>query len=664
MRPLAHSMTRSTGFHAIGAVIVGAALLLSGCGGGGGGTSGSGGGTPPPTGFTLGGTISGLGQNTGLVLANGGTTLTIAAGATTFSFPTPLASGTAYAVSVQSSPAGLTCSVAGGTGTITANVSNVAVTCSTNTYTLGGTVTINAPTGVTVSDQGLVLTNTGNGDTYTFLTNSASFTMPQSVPYGSAYAITVTTQPSGLLCSASNPSTTMPASNVTNVVVTCSDQNYSLGGTISGLGANSGLILTNEGNDPTTIPANATTFTMSSPVAAGSPYDVAVARVPTALNCTVTNGTGTMPASNVTSVSVGCVAGSVSVLDSLGAAGDGAKPYGALIQATDGYLYGMTQYGGAHGTGAVIKLTPAGSESVLYSFAATGDGANPQGSLIQASDGNFYGLTPAGGANGTGAVIKLTPAGAESILYSFAATGDGANPHGSLVQASDGNLYGLTASGGANNAGAVFKVSLTGTEAVIHSFGAPGDGAAPYGTLIQARDGNLYGMTAGGGVSGTGAVIEISLPADTESVLYSFAATGDGASPYGALLQANDGNFYGLTQSGGANNAGIAFKLTSVGVETVLHNFGGSGDGLHPYGSLIQASDGNLYGLAELGGAHNFGILFRMSLSGTETILHSFGASGDGSEPYGSLLQANNGGIYGTTVLGGANSLGTVFELN
>ncbi len=834
---------RSNTMTRMGIALFGATLLLAACSGGGG--SGSGGTTPPPTGFTLGGTIAGLGANSGLVLANGGTTFTVAASATSFTFPTPLASGTAYAVSVQSAPAGLTCTVAGGTGTLTANVTNVVVTCADNaytvggtialaagssatsvsglvlangsdvysvpagattftmptlvayqssyqvvvktqptgmscavtpstpstmpaanvttvkvtctdqpytiggtvtingptgvtlsdqglvidntsngdsytfstnasaftmpmsvpyasayaltiasqptglvcainnpsgtmpagnvsvtvscadqSYTVGGTVTINGPTGVTLSAQGLVLTNTGNGDTYTFLTQSTSFTMPRSVPYGSAYAITVTTQPTGLLCSASNPSTTMPASNVTNVLVTCSDQNYTLGGTISGLGANSGLVLTNEGTDPTTILANATTFTMSSPVPYGAPYSVAVARMPTALNCTVTNGAGTMPASSVSSVAVGCAAGSVSILDSLGATGDGAKPYGALIQATDGNLYGMTSYGGANGAGAVIKVTPAGSESVLYSFAATGDGANPQGSLIQASDGNFYGLTPNGGANGTGAVIKVTPAGSESILYSFAATNDGANPYGSLVQASDGNLYGMTANGGANGAGVVFRVTLAGTESVIHAFGAAGDGAAPYGSLIQASDGNLYGTTVGGGANGTGAVIEITLPADTESVLYSFAAAGDGASPYGALLQASDGNFYGLTQLGGANNAGIAFKLTPAGVETLLHTFGGSGDGLHPFGSLIQASDGNLYGLTQLGGAHNFGILFRLNLAGTESILHSFGASGDGSEPYGSLLQASNGGLYGTTVLGGTNSLGTIFELD
>ena len=847
MRRSADPKFRSTSVKVMAGAVLGATLLLSGCSGGGGGGGGT---TPPPTTFTLGGTIAGLGANTGLVLANGGTTLAVTASATSFSFPTPLTSGTAYAVSVQSSPAGLTCTVAGGTGTLTTNVSNVVVTCADNAYTvggtialaagstgasvsglvlangsdvynvptgattftmptpvayqssyqvvvrtqptgmscavspstpstmpaaavtnvkvtctdqpytiggtvtingptgvslsdqglvidntsngdsytfntnaaaftmpmpvpygsayaltiasqptglvcavnnpsgtmpagnlsvtvtcsdqaytIGGTVTINGPTGVTLSDQGLVLTNTGNGDTDTFLTNSSSFTMPQSVPYGSAYAITVTTQPTGLRCTVSNPSTTMPAGNVTNVVVTCSDQSYSLGGTITGLGANSGLVLTNEGADPTTILANATTFTMNSPVPSGAPYAVAVARNPTALACSVTNATGTMPAGNVTNVSVGCLAGSVSILASLGGTGDGSKPYGNLIQATDGNLYGMTQHGGANGNGAVIKLTPAGTESVLYSFAASGDGTNPQGSLVQATDGKLYGMTPSGGANATGTVfaIDLT-SGTESVIHNFGGPGDGTAPYGSLIQASDGNLYGMTSGGGANGAGTVFEIDLTtGTESVIHSFGGPGDGSAPYGTLIQASDGNLYGTTAAGGANGTGAVIRLTLPpTPAESVVYSFAATGDGTSPYGALLQASDGNLYGLTQSGGANNAGVAFRLqiNPTVTETILHTFGGSGDGLHPFGGLIQASDGNLYGLTQLGGLHNFGILFKMTLTGTETILHSFGASGDGSQPYGSLLQASNGGLYGTTTLGGTHNLGTIFELN
>ena len=573
MRRSPATKIRSTTLKVMAGAVLGATLLLSGCGGGGGGGGGT---TPPPATFTLGGTITGLGANSGLVLVNGGTTLAIPAGATSFSFPTPLPSGTAYAVSVQTQPTGLTCTVAGGTGTLTANVSNVAVTCSNNTYTLGGSIT--------------------------------------------------------------------------------------------GLGADSGMVLTNESADPTTIPANATTFTMSSPVPYGAPYSIAVARNPTALACSVTNATGTMPAGNVTNVSVGCLAGSVSILASLGGTGDGSKPYGNLIQATDGNLYGMTQHGGANGNGAVIKLTPTGTESVLYSFAASGDGTNPQGSLVQATDGKLYGMTPSGGANATGTVfaIDLT-SGTESVIHNFGGPGDGTAPYGSLIQASDGNLYGMTSGGGANGAGTVFEINLTtGTESVIHSFGGPGDGSAPYGTLIQASDGNLYGTTVTGGANGTGAVIKLTLATPTESVVYSFAATGDGTSPYGALLQASDGNLYGLTQSGGANNAGVAFRLQinpSV-TETILHTFGGSGDGLHPFGGLIQASDGNLYGLTQLGGSHNFGILFKMTLTGTETILHSFGASGDGSQPYGSLLQASSGGLYGTTTLGGTHNLGTIFELN
>ena len=538
---------------AVRCAAIGVVLALAGCGGGGGG----GGGTT----YTLGGTISGLGGNTGLVLANGNATLAVAGGATSFSFSTALASGTTYAVSVQSAPSGLTCTVAGGTGTITTNVSNVVVTCSGQSYTVGGTVTINGPTGVTLSDQGLVLTNTGNGDTYTFTSNASSFTMPISVPYGSAYAIAATTQPTGLNCTVSNPSTTMPASNVTNVAVTCSDQSYTLGGTISGLGANSGLVLTNEGVDATTILANATSFTMHTPVPYGAAYSVAVASAPTAINCSVTLGTGTMPAAAVTSVVVACGAGTASVVYSFGASGDGAKPYGSLLQASDGNLYGMTEIGGAHNNGVVFKVTAAGAESVLYSFgASSSDGANPYGNLLQASDGNLYGMTTSGGANSTGVVFKITLAGVESVLHSFGGAGDGANPYGGLVQASDGNLYGLTELGGTNSYGTVIQVTLAGTESVLHSFGAAGDGMEPYGSLIQATDGNLYGLTELGGGHNYGTLIRVTVTG-AESVLHSFGASGDGVEPYGSLVQASDGALYGMTVLGGANNLGTVFEL-------------------------------------------------------------------------------------------------------
>jgi uncharacterized repeat protein (TIGR03803 family) len=326
----------------------------------------------------------------------------------------------------------------------------------------------------------------------------------------------------------------------------------------------------------------------------------------------------------------------------------------------------------------VIMVTPTGTESVLYFFgSAPGDGAYPYGSLIQATDGNFYGMTAFGGANLMGAVIMVTPVGKESLLYSFGSVpGDGAYPYGSLIQATDGNFYAMTSAGGANGAGAVIKITPTGTESVLYSFGSsPSDGAIPSGSLIQASDGNFYAMTLKGGTDGTGTVIKVT-PSGTESVLYSFGVLlegGDGSYPQGSLIQASDGNLYGMTSSGGANatpksplQLGAVIKITLAGTESVLYSFGSTpGDGWDPHGSLIQASDGNLYGMTFLGGAIGLGAVIKITLAGTESVLHSFGSMpGDGLSPNGNLIQASDTNLYGLTNLGGASDGGAVIKIN
>ena len=249
-----------------------------------------------PQTHTLGGTISGLAAN-GLVLANAGATITLDSGATTFTFPTVIATGTAYAVSVQSAPAGLTCSVANGTGTVgTADIANVVVTCSFQSYSLSGTIA-----GLTVS--GLVLAN--GTDRLSVSSGATTFTLPTPVASTSSYTVTVATQPTGLSCSVVNGTGTVGAANVTNIAVTCSDQ-YTLGGTITGLNG-SGLVLAN-GSDTVSVPANAGTFTLPTKVAYSSTYAVTVATQPVGLTCSVSAGTasGTMPAANVTNVAVVC----------------------------------------------------------------------------------------------------------------------------------------------------------------------------------------------------------------------------------------------------------------------------------------------------------------------------------------------------------------------
>jgi N-acetylneuraminic acid mutarotase len=251
---------------------------------------------PPPVTVTLGGTINGLTAN-GLVLANGGSTVSVSSGATSFVFPSPVTAGTTYAVSVQTTPAGLTCSVANGSATAgTANISNVVVTCSPLSFTVGGSV-------AGLNGSGLVLAN--GTDTLSVPSGATSFTMPTPVASGSGYTVMVATQPTGLSCSVQGGSNTVGTANVTNIAVTCSDQPYTLGGTVSGLNG-SGLVLAN-GTDTVTVPANATSFTLPTPVAFNSNYAVTVATQPTGLTCSISSGaTGTMPASNVNTVMVVC----------------------------------------------------------------------------------------------------------------------------------------------------------------------------------------------------------------------------------------------------------------------------------------------------------------------------------------------------------------------
>jgi len=601
--------------------------------------------------FTLGGTITGLGNNAGLVLTNGPDVLDVAAGSTSFTMPTPVNFGSHYSVAVQSAPAGLTCTPGRASGSMPAHdVTNVRIACSDQSYTVSGTIS-----GLTTS--GLVLAN--GDDTLSVASGASSFQMHQRVAYTSTYDVTVQTQPMGLTCSISNGSGTMGTAPVTNVAVTCSTNTYTVGGKITGL-TTSGLVLLDNGGDPTTISANATEFTMNTGVAYGGAYAITLQSQPLNLNCSVTNGTGIVGPADVNSVRIAC--SPVATVLYAFAGGDGANPYAGLIQGSDGNFYGTTYGGGANGDGSVFKLTPNGSETLLYSFAGgTADGANPYGGLLQGSDGTLYGTTVNGGANGYGTVFALTPGGTETLLYSFGASAtDGQSPQAALILGSDGNFYGTTLNGGINGDGTVFQLTPTGTETVLYSFaGGTADGANPYAGLLQASDGNFYGTTANGGANGFGTVFKVT-SGGTESLLYSFVGgNGDGAFPYASLIQGSDGNFYGTTIRGGAAGNGGVFQLTSSGSETMLYFADGT-----PSAGLIQASDGNLYGTTVNGGISGFGSIFELTLSGTETLLYSFaGGTDDGAYPYAGLVQGTDGSLYGTSHDGGANGDGTVFKV-
>jgi len=326
--------------------------------------------------------------------------------------------------------------------------------------------------------------------------------------------------------------------------------------------------------------------------------------------------------------------GTETILYSFGAsATDGFFAGGPLIEGKDGALYGTTADGGAYGDGTVFRITPQGAYSIIYSFGASPtDGIGPVAGVIQASDGNFYGTTADGGANhciqipqtggNCGTVFKLTPAGQETVLYSFGGSvSDGVEPIGGLLQAKDGNFYGTTLTGGAGtcgpsalpyNCGTVFRITPTGVETVMHSFATfPGDGIAPQGTLIQASDGAFYGTTPSGGGGagghdcggyGCGTVFKMTSTGQL-TIVYSFATSSnaDGYGPAPFLIQANDGNFYGTTGSGGANGgdlAGTIFELTPSGTKTTLYSFGPPNEQpSNPLAGVIQGRDGAFYGV-------------------------------------------------------------------
>jgi uncharacterized repeat protein (TIGR03803 family) len=299
----------------------------------------------------------------------------------------------------------------------------------------------------------------------------------------------------------------------------------------------------------------------------------------------------------------------------------------------------------------------------LHSFAGgTADGRYPA-SLIQGSDGNFYGTTPLGGTSNDGTVFKITPAGVETVLHSFAGGTDGSQPQTALIQGVDGNLYGTSVGGGIHGSGTVFKITPSGLETIVYSFTGGTDGGTPQAALIKGVDGNFYGTTSVGGTTGQGTVFKLT-PAGVETVLHSFAGgTTDGSHPYAALIQGGDGNFYGTTSSGGTSGQGTVFKLAPTGVEAVLYSFAGGfvgvADGASPSTALIQGSDGNLYGTAG-GGIGNNGTLFEVTPSGVETVLYYFTGGTAVNHP-GALILGVDGLFYGTTAYGGSSNAGTVF---
>jgi uncharacterized repeat protein (TIGR03803 family) len=302
--------------------------------------------------------------------------------------------------------------------------------------------------------------------------------------------------------------------------------------------------------------------------------------------------------------------------------------------------------------------------TTLHSFNGA-DGLSPDAALVRGSDGNFYGTTALGGANSKGTAFKIDAAGTLTTLHSFSGfPTDGAVPTAGLVQDNLGIFHGTTASGGLFYQGTVFGMTSSGLTLVLHSFNSfLGEGAVPTAGLVQGTDGNFYGTTASGGEHFHGTVFRIT-PAGALTVLHSFSGyPGEGAVPFAGLVQGSDGNFYGTTAVGGVHFKGTVFNIDAAGSLTTLHSFSGSpAEGANPVAGLVQGSDGNFYGTTALGGTHLRGTVFNIDATGSLTTLDSFsGSPSEGALPFAGLVQGSDGNFYGTTVLGGAHGAGTVF---
>jgi len=369
--------------------------------------------------------------------------------------------------------------------------------------------------------------------------------------------------------------------------------------------------------------------------------------------------------------------------------------YYALVQGTDGNLYGTAANGGANSGGGVYKMTPAGTLTTIYNFCGQpncADGWLPR-ALALGAHGDFYGATIVGGLSadfglcapsGCGTIFKITPGGDLTTLYNVCSQAncvDGEDAS-QVVQVAGGNFYGTMEGGGAisnpmcgwgsfgTGCGTVFKITPQGGLTTLYNFCSQTnctDGGNPASSLILGDDGDLYGMTNVGGANNYGTIFKVTLDG-TLTTLHSFDGTDGfcgGQCP--PMVQAPNGDFYGVADAGGTGGGnGVFFRMTPSGIYTVLYNFCSQpncADGGSPFG-LIRAVDGNFYGVTASGGSSlGYGTIFKLTPSGALTTLHAFDGT-DGENPQSSMTQATNGTFFGTTVLGGADNHGTIFALS
>src|SRR5882672_5990897 len=322
---------------------------------------------------------------------------------------------------------------------------------------------------------------------------------------------------------------------------------------------------------------------------------------------------------------------------------DGARPNAGLIEASDHLLYGTSSIGGNEGAGAVFKLSKDGGNfGLLYSFSTTGgDGQHPYAALLEGSDGALYGTTFRGGSDNAGTVFRITRDGLDFNIMHHFKQGDGYWPYAGLIEVSN-TLYGTTREGGADSMGTAFRINEDGSGyGLIHHFNFSGyDGYYPL-ALVQGSDDRLYGVTQTGGTNGDGTLFKLNPDGSGYTLLHDFSFWA-GRVPFG-LIQGRDDVLYGTTFQGGTNDGGTLYAINADGsAYTLLHMFGtNSLQGMNPYDAPLEAGDGALYGTTYNGGSNSVGTVFRLTKQGDNcSVLHHFeSGTGAGGGPYAGLIE-------------------------
>jgi uncharacterized repeat protein (TIGR03803 family) len=343
-----------------------------------------------------------------------------------------------------------------------------------------------------------------------------------------------------------------------------------------------------------------------------------------------------------------------------GAGAEAAPQFVTPAQGRNGELYGTT-FGASGSYGSFFEVSNTGALRFPYEFNST-DGGQPTGGVTLATDGNFYGVTTYGGTANDGVLYKISPGGAYTVLHEFQGGSDGQNPFYPPIEGSDGSIYGLTTGFVYTDTATLYKYTSAGSYSIVYTLG---NGYYPT-SLIQATNGNLYGTTSQGGTDECGEIFEVTTSGSlvwSYSFLCSAGSWSGGVSPM-QILQASDGNFYGPTYSGGGSmDLGTIFKLDQEGNVTVLYTFPNDLQyAASPIG-LMQATDGDLYGVTQGGGRYQDGTLFKITTSGDLTVLYNFNSKA-GSNPLGAPVQHSDGLFYGTTESSGKANAGVVYSLN